>query len=202
MKHLSDNIQEVNNSKEIGMTEKERFGLQYLGGYVFHRIYKKLSPKEWQSQYSTSCMAILRARKCETDDSQILVDVKNRGGLWLLTNNGQKLFENVEHLFRQNTSVFKTKIQYDQLTMQILEDPGINAHYSNMVDSAHMKVEKETSNNLLEMIIGLYIRVRCHSYAKDIKEKVKVKRKSIRKQSLRNEIKKVLPLQKVFRKCY
>ena len=53
-----------------------------------------------------------------------------------------------------------------------------------------MKVEEETSNNLLEMIIGLYIRVQCHSYAKDIKEKEKVKRKSIRKQSLRTEIKK------------
>ena len=53
-----------------------------------------------------------------------------------------------------------------------------------------MKVEEETSNNLLEMIIGLYIRVHCHSYAKDIKQKEKVKRKSIRKQSLRTEIKK------------
>ena len=42
MKHLSDNIQEVNNSKQKSMTEKERFGLQYLGGYVFHRILKKL----------------------------------------------------------------------------------------------------------------------------------------------------------------
>ena len=44
-----------------------------------------------------------------------------------------------------------------------------------------MKVEEETSNNLLEMIVGLYIRLRCHSYAKDIKEKEKVKRKSVRK---------------------
>ena len=183
MKHLSDNIQEVNNSKEISITEKERFGLQSLGGYVFHRIYKKLrNSKEWQSQYSTSCMAILRAGKCHSGDTEILVNVKNRG-LWLLTDNAQKLFENVEDLFRQNTSVFKTKIQYDQLNLQILEEPIINAHYSNMVDSADMKVEDETSNNLLEMIIGLYIRVCCHSYAKDIKEKEKVKRKSIRKQS-------------------
>ena len=82
MKHSSDNIQEVNHSKQISMTEKERFGLQYLGGYVFHSLYKKLRnsiQKEWQSQYNTSCMAILRAGKCETDDSQILVHVKNRG---------------------------------------------------------------------------------------------------------------------------
>ena len=104
MKHLSDNIQGVNNSKQISMTEKERFGLQYLGGYVFHSLYKKLrNSKEWQSQYNTSCMAILRAGKCETDDSQIPVHVKNRGGLRLLTHNGQKLFENVEHLFRQSS---------------------------------------------------------------------------------------------------
>ena len=65
-------------------------------------------------------MAILRAGKCDTDDSQILVNVKNRGGL----DNGQKLFENVEQLFRENTLGFKIKLQYDQLTLQILEDPS------------------------------------------------------------------------------
>ena len=48
--------------------------------------------------------------------------MKNRGGLWCLTDNPQKLFENLEDLYRQNTSVFKTKMQYDQLTLQILED--------------------------------------------------------------------------------
>ena len=101
MKHLSDNIQEVNNSKEISMTEKECFGLQYWGGYAFHRIYKNLrNSKEWQSQYNTSCMAILRAGKCDSDDSQILMSKKNSRRLWLLTDNAQKLFENVEHLFR------------------------------------------------------------------------------------------------------
>ena len=116
-------------------------------------------------------MVILSAGKCDTDNGQILVNVKNGGGLQLLTDNGQKLFENVGHLFRKNTLGFKTKIQYEELTLQILEDPSINAYYSNMVDSTDMKVEVETSNNLLEMIIGLYIRIRCHSYAKDIKEK-------------------------------
>ena len=180
MKHLSDNVEEVNSSKRTSRTEKERFGLQYLGGYFFHRIYEKLrNSKGWQSQNNTSRMAIFRAGKCDTDDRQILVNVKNRGVLWLLTDSGQNLFENLKHLFRENTSVFKTKIQYDQETLQILKDPSINAYYSNMVDSADMKVEEETSDNLLEVIIGLYIRVRCHSYAKDIKEKEKVKRKSI-----------------------
>ena len=125
------------------MTEKERFGLQYLGGFVFHRTYKKLrNSKQWQNQYNTSCMAILRGGKCDTDDSQIVVNVENRGVLRLLTDNGQKIFENVEYLFRENTAVFKTKIQYGQLTLQILEDPSINAYYSNMVDSADMKVEE------------------------------------------------------------
>ena len=35
-----------------------------------------------------------------------------------------------------------------------------------MVDSADMKVEEETSNKLLEMIIELCIRDRCHSFGK------------------------------------
>ena len=61
------------------MTKKERFGLQYLVGYVFHMIHKKLrNSKEWQSQYNTSCMAILRAGKCDTDGSQILVSTNKQ----------------------------------------------------------------------------------------------------------------------------
>ena len=103
--------------------------------------------------------------------------MKNRGSV----------VENLEHLFRQNTSVFKSKIQYDQLILQILEDPSINAHCSN-VDSADMKVQEDSDN--YKMIFGLYIRGCCHSYGKDIKEKENVKRKSIRKPSLRTEVKK------------
>ena len=72
--------------------------------------------------------------------------------------------------------------------MQILEDPSINAHYSNVVDSADMKVQEDSDN--YKMIFGLYIRGCCHSYGKDIKEKENVKRKSIRKPSLRTEVKK------------
>ena len=45
-------------------------------------------------------MAILRAGKCDSDDSQILMNKKNSRRLWLLTDHAQKLFENVEHLFR------------------------------------------------------------------------------------------------------
>ena len=50
----------------------------------------------------------------------------------------------------------------------------MNAHYSNMADSADNKSGRGRPSNLLEMIIGLYIRVCCHLYAKDIKEKERI----------------------------
>ena len=67
-------------------------------------VYEKLRNSEkCQIHCNTSCMAILKATKRDTDNSQILVNFKIRGGLWLLTDNIQKLFENVDHLFRENT---------------------------------------------------------------------------------------------------
>ena len=50
---------------------------------MFHKFYKKFrSNKNWQSSDIQEILAILKAGKVDDDDSQRLISVKDRGGLW------------------------------------------------------------------------------------------------------------------------
>ena len=83
----------LNKSDEIGLPEEnyqtdslpdqEKQGLQYIVGHMFHKFYKKFrSNKNWQSSDIQEILAILKAGKVDDDDSQRLISVKDRGGLW------------------------------------------------------------------------------------------------------------------------
>ena len=52
------------------------------------------------------------------------------------------------------------------------------------------KVPDEICFNIVEKMLMLFTRVRAISYAKDIREKYKSKKKQVKKSSLRREIKK------------
>ena len=84
------------------LSEKEKAGLQYLGGYVLHNLHKKCARKS--SRESHQAMAILKAGKLEDGCySQKLVSSLSRGGLWSITEPAQKVFSKTEHYFRQYT---------------------------------------------------------------------------------------------------
>ena len=175
----------------VQMSSKEICGLQYLAGYVFHKLYSKLrGNKEWNSSYNQHSINILQAGKSTLNDSQRLVDTLNRGGLWKVNDDVQQIFTYCECIFREYTSKGETKIDEKFLTNIITSNSSIQSYYKNIYINVEPKFPKEIANNLLEHIIGLYLRVRCHSYARDIKEKHNIAKKALRKRSLRTEIKK------------
>ena len=57
----------------------------------------------------------------------------------------------------------------------------MQSYYKNVYIQVEPKVPKEIEHNLLQDIIGLYLRVRCHSYARDVKEKHNIAKKAARK---------------------
>ena len=63
-------------------------------------------------------------------------------------------------------------------------------NYDSLCYSTDPKVNKELSLNLLESMLELFVKVRMFSFARDIKEKHKVKNKKAKARSLRTEIKK------------
>ena len=78
-------------------------GLQYLGGYVLHKLHKKHARAS--SKESQQAMALLKAGKMEHtgESNQKLISSLNRGGLWSITGPAQRIFLKTEHWFRQLT---------------------------------------------------------------------------------------------------
>ena len=64
------------------LSDQEKQGLQYIVGHMFHKFYEKsMSNKNWQSSDIQEVLAILKARKVNDDNSQRLINVKDRAGL-------------------------------------------------------------------------------------------------------------------------
>ena len=172
------------------LSEKEQKSLQYLSGFILHKLYSKfLYSKTGRSTYQ-QFISILQACKVEYDDSQTLINVRDRGGLWRINGKIEKVFLQSELLFRARTAPFKTNISCEELVAEVLKDPSVLSNYNDLCLDANVKVEKEVRMDLLEHMVTLYVRVRTFSFAKDIREKHKLSKKEVKKRSLRTEIKK------------
>ena len=71
----------ISSNKNSNLSEREISAGQYLCGYVFHNLHKKLknSPK-WKSTECQQAISILEAARATDTDDQKLVSCLNRGG--------------------------------------------------------------------------------------------------------------------------
>ena len=51
-----------------------------------------------------------------------------------------------------------------------MQDPDLLQFYENLCSKAEIKTDEEISFNLIEKLLGLFVRVRSHTYAHNIKE--------------------------------
>ena len=72
----------------------------------------------------------------------------------------------------------------------LLGDAILLAYVNSIRRSSEFNIKKEIALNLIEDMLTLYIRVRSHSYAKDQKQNHKMTKSSLKKNSLRTELKK------------
>ena len=84
------------------LNERDIAGLQNLGGYVPHKLYRKHAKAN--TKESQQAMAILKAGKLEESThgatTQKLMTSLNRGGLWSITMPAQRIFVKIEKHFR------------------------------------------------------------------------------------------------------
>ena len=143
------------------LTEREIAGLQYLGGYVLHKLHKKHA--RVSSRESQQAMALLKAGKVEQtgDSHQKLVSSLNRGGLWGVTGPAQKIFLKTEDWFRQLTpNVDLQGLDLAGITHKAISDSDILANFNLMVTDADIKPDSHVSKEVLYGIVKLYIQVR------------------------------------------
>ena len=172
------------------LSEKEKAGLQYLGGYVLHNLHRKCARKF--STDSQQAMAVLKAGKLEHGSgSQKLVSSLDRGGLWPITESAQNIFSRTEHYFRQSTLKGAHSLQpvdIAGIAQNSVSDSDVVSNYQTMVSDAELVPTKNVSKDVLHSIVNLYIRVRSFSLAKDIIQDFKIKAKQSKGKALRKEI--------------
>ena len=102
----------------------------------------------------------------------------------------QNMFIECDKTFRSFISAFCLVFKYSDLVKEIQANSIIILNYDSLCYSIEPKVNKELSLNLLESMLELFVKVHTFSFARDIKEKHKVKNKKTKARSLRTEIKK------------
>ena len=182
-------------SEEVkrNLSDKEMAGLQYIGGYVLHKLHKKhASSKFKDTPESQQVMSLLKAGKADdvtTGDSQRLISSLNRGGLWAITVSAQKLFERTEHQFRifcPNTTL--QRLDITGIASKTMSDVEAVRAWNTMLSNSELVVDADVSKDLFLSIINLYVRVRSFSFAKDVIQKYKMKQKQFQAKALRKEI--------------
>ena len=91
-------------------------------GYEVQKRYSKFkfSISDISEQYKKQCMEILSGCKIDSDDTQIYVDTKNRGGLFQTDMYTQNIFIQCETIFRKQSKSFETSIKSKALVNEII----------------------------------------------------------------------------------
>uniref|UniRef100_A0A7M5XI81 Uncharacterized protein n=1 Tax=Clytia hemisphaerica TaxID=252671 RepID=A0A7M5XI81_9CNID len=173
------------------LSEKERHGLRYIGGYVYKKLYKKLkNSKEWKSPYCQMAMSFLEAGKDNDIDDSFLDDI-NRGGLWKISTSAEELFRVVEAIFCKNTSKKCLRVIHtDDILLQCYRDHRVIQCCQTLLISTEMEIDFKVSKDMVFGILTLYLRVRAFSKVRKILEDYKEKaRISAKEKGLRKDIK-------------
>ena len=86
--------------------------------------------------------------------------------------------------------VVENFVENSELIQEMQANSIIISYYDSLCYSIEPKVNKELNLNLLESMLELFVKVWMFSFARDIKEKHKVRNKKTKAWSLRTEIKK------------
>ena len=131
-------------------------GLQYLGGYVFSSLYKKLRNSScWKRDQCQQSLSILKAAKLDKiDANQQLINSVNRGGLWFISTAAQNICVKTEQHFRNATKgeTILRSISRDAIIVKCLKDVVIVSSFKAVVDNAELQIEKNTAADILQAV--------------------------------------------------
>eukprot|EP00794_Sanderia_malayensis_P018462 gene18462-20313_t len=152
------------------LSARETAGLQYIGGYVLHKVHDKhRSRKTWKSKESQSTMQVLKQGKFHEDNlaQNKLTNAVSRGGLLGITQNAEKQFFITEVNFRRF-----------QPTSAAMHFNTARAAFEDLSNNLDNVPNSFISEDVLYSIISLYIKVRCFSFARDAIQTFKVNAKT------------------------
>ena len=104
----------VDFSVAANFSRKENNIINYLSGYVFSTFCRRIkSSKSCQSKFGFQSLSILLAGKSTLEDlseNNVLINAKDRGGLWKVIPQVFQIFATVETHFRESTEIIGRNI--------------------------------------------------------------------------------------------
>lgn len=174
---------------DIHFTDKDISIIQYLSGYCCRKICTKIQKSTKNSKYSQQCMAVLQAAKCDSDEAQVFVDTKDRGGLWFVNPYMHNIFKICEKEFQLTTTGFQTQIDREAIVTATLKNNTVSSSFDTVCGYVDFPVDKDVRKDLLYSLLHLYVHLRSHSFAKKLREQHKQKMKEGKQKALRTEFK-------------
>jgi len=105
-------IPDDNNNNIDSLSERELSSLEYLAGYVVKKLLTKFRyGRLRQSEIACTYATLLQSFKV-TDETQKLIDAKDRGGLWKINRRVIAVFLECELLFRKE--IFPTATLFNK----------------------------------------------------------------------------------------
>ena len=103
--HLNGQHKQDNTNKNTSTVVELNCKEKNIVSYVFSTLYRRLSrSKKYSEESSVQCLSLLAAGKSlssvTSSDTEVLVDIKNRGGLWKVNSEVVQIFEVAEKYFR------------------------------------------------------------------------------------------------------
>ena len=134
--HLNGQLKQDNTNNNIStvieLNCKEKNIVAYLSGYVFGTLYRRIRrSKTYSEESSVQCLSLLAAGKslfsATSSDTEILVNIKNRGGLWKVNSEVVQIFEVAEKYFRLSAvnCPFKKNYNCHKLVSTLMKDISV-----------------------------------------------------------------------------
>jgi len=176
------------------ISDRELAGLQYIGGYIIHKLHKKFkNSKNWQSTESQQSINILLVCKTSVPcENQKLNAALSRGGLWFISADLQKILVVTEkYLSLKITKSQLRNIDTLKIVTELMKFKHLKDIYSEIIIKSEISLSKQVEKDLLYAIINLYVTVRCHSTARDYvqKHRMKKSKSNSKAKALRTELK-------------
>ena len=142
----------VDFSVATNFSKKENNIISYLSGYVFSTLYRRIKrSKPCQSMLGLQSLSILLAGKSTLEDSSevnVLINAKDRGGLWKVIPQVVEIFATVEKHFRESTKIIGNNIDSKTMVSTLTKNSYILSNYTTLHDLSTEKVSKEVALNL------------------------------------------------------
>lgn len=150
--------------------------------------------------------SLILLKACQSTDmveNQKLIFALDRGGLWYITTDFQKILENTENYLSTtlSNSIIPKNIDIEGIAVTLMHSSQVMFYFENIVNSSDIEVNKDVAKNTLFNILSLYIRVRTYSFVKDTVQdlrnrSVKVDPKLSLRKNLKNPVKEGMHINK------